>query len=319
MTLEMPTVAIVTPCFNEGAGILDFLKKVETALKRTNEQFIIITVDDCSQDNTLEQLRNFQFHSPLHQLHILSLHFNVGHQGAIYQGLLYASTLNVAKVIIMDSDGEDDPDAIPELLQQKDFSIVEVKRGKRAESLLFQICYTLYKFIFHLITGKSMDYGNYCMIDRDMVNRISYTSFIHLPAYLLKQKATKTSIQNNRQKRISGKSKMGMQGLLIHAFKSLIEFGEDLLMMFLKLFLAISVLLLLLLGNIFYQKFIAKTAILGWFSTLTIGLLNLGMICFGFFIIGILILNLIHQQNNRTQKNIYSIIKNTHEPKTLPS
>ena len=194
----------------------------------------VIAVDDCSQDNTLERLSQFRFHSGYHELHVLSLQFNVGHQGAIFQGLLYASTLAVEKVIIMDSDGEDDPDAIPELLSKKGFSIVEVKRGKRRESALFKVCYTIYKLIFRFITGKAMDYGNYCMIEREIVDRISHTSFIHFPAYLLKQKASRTSIRYNRKKRIDGKSKMGMQGLLIHAFKSLLEFGEDLLMLFFK-------------------------------------------------------------------------------------
>ena len=164
-----------------------------------------------------------------------------------------------------------------------------------------------------------MDYGNYCMIEREIVDRISHTSFIHFPAYLLKQKASRTSIRYNRKKRIDGKSKMGMQGLLIHAFKSLLEFGEDLLMLFLKLFLLILIVLVFLFGNLLYQKFIAKTAILGWFSTLTIGLMNLAVLCLGFFILGILLLNLIHQQNNRTQKSIYRIIKNPHESKTLSS
>ena len=127
-----PPIAVVTPCFNEGAIITNFLKKLEASINGTGERFIVIAVDDCSQDNTLERLSQFRFHSGYHELHVLSLQFNVGHQGAIFQGLLYASTLAVEKVIIMDSDGEDDPDAIPELLSKKGFSIVEVKRGKKA-------------------------------------------------------------------------------------------------------------------------------------------------------------------------------------------
>jgi hypothetical protein len=154
-----------------------------------------------------------------------------------------------------------------------------------------------------------MDFGNYCMVERNIVERICQTSFIHFPAYLLKQKASRTFIRFDRKKRIDGTSKMGMKGLLIHAFKSLIEFSEDLLMMFLKLFVIIIIMLVCMLGYLVYSKFIAKTAILGWFSTLSIGLLNLAMICLGFFVLGILMLNLIHQQNNRTQKHIYRVIK----------
>lgn len=318
MPTEKQAIAIVSPCFNEERVIADFLKKLDTVLQTVPDRFIVVIVDDCSEDNTVSTLLSFQL-SPPHELHVLSLQYNVGHQGAIYQGLLYVSSLDTDRVIIMDSDGEDDPEAIPELLTRTNFSIVEVKRGKRKESLSFKFLYRFYKILFRFITGKSMDYGNYCMIERNIVDRIAHTSFIHLPAYLLKQKASRTYIRYNRQKRIDGRSKMGLQGLLIHAFKSLIEFGEDLLMMFLKLFLIIMVILAGVMGYSMYHKFISGKAIAGWFSTLTLGLVNLAMICFGFFILGILLLNLMHQQNNRTQKSIYRIIKRRNEAETILS
>ncbi len=102
---------------------------------------------------------------------------------------------------------------------------------------------------------------------------------------------------------------MSFTGLLFHAFKSFIEFAEDLLMIFIKLFAVIVLFLVLLLGNIVYQKFVAHTAILGWASTLGMGLLCLAVICIGFFILGILLLNLIHQQNKRSNKEIFNVVK----------
>jgi glycosyltransferase involved in cell wall biosynthesis len=309
MPIENFQSAIIIPCFNESKSIIPFLQSIGEVINTINEPIIVVAVDDCSQDDSLGLLQEFGFSSSLHQFHVISLRFNLGHQGAIYQGILYVSGFNVKNAIIMDSDGEDDPAAIPELYKKREFSIVVVRRGKRKESLSFRICYVLYKVIFRIVTGRDMDYGNYCMIGKEIVERILYTSFIHLPAYLLKQKASKTFIQFDRQKRIGGKSKMSLQSLLIHGFKSLIEFGDELMMLFLKLFVIILIILVFMLADVFYQKFIARTAILGWFSTLTIGLMNLGMLCFGFFILGILLLNLIHQQNNKAQHHIYKIIK----------
>ena len=169
--------------------------------------------------------------------------------------------------------------------------------------------YFFYKILFRSITGKSMDYGNYCMIDRKIVERIAHTSYIHFPAYLLKQKASRGNVLFDREKRIEGKSKMGLNGLVVHAFKSFIEFGEDLLLIFLKLFIIILIVLIFLAANIFYQKFIAGTAILGWFSTLMLGLVTLAILCLGFFIIGILLLNLIHQQNTQNRKDVYIVTR----------
>ena len=305
--------AVITPCFNEEQSIIPFLQQLEETLGSMDHSFLVIVVDDGSQDRSLELLSGFRFSSPRLQLQVLKLKFNVGHQMAIYQGLIYVTTMDTRNVIIMDSDGEDDPAAIPMVIKLEEYDIVEIKRGKRSEKLAFKLSYQIYKLIFWFITGKSMDYGNYCMISRGIVDRFAYTGFIHLPAYLLKQKASRTHIVYNRGKRIRGESKLGMKGLLMHAFKSFIEFGEDLLLLFLKLFLVVSVLLLIMVFDLIYQKFIAHTAILGWFSTLAMEMLILAGMCLGFFILGILMLNLIHQQNNRDQQNIYTTLN------TLPN
>jgi glycosyltransferase involved in cell wall biosynthesis len=302
--------AVIAPCFNEEQSIILFLEKLEATLGTLPFPFLVIIVDDGSQDRSLELLSRFRFSSLNLQLQILQLKFNVGHQVAIYQGLLYASTLETGSVIIMDSDGEDDPAAIPIVVKMEGYDIVEIKRGKRSEKLTFKLSYKLYKFLFWIITGKSMDYGNYCMISRSIIERIAYTGYIHLPAYLLRQKARRTHIFYNRGKRINGESKLGLKGLLMHAFKSFIEFGEDLLLLFLKLFFVICVFLLFMIIDLMYQKFVAHTAILGWFSTLAMEMLILAGMSLGFFILGILMLNLIHQQNNRDQQTIYTPLIN---------
>lgn len=308
--MKKTAIAIVAPCFNEGYTIISFLKELEQSIKGLEETFQVIVVDDCSQDNTLALLIQFNFTACNISYHLLGLKFNLGHQGAIYQGLLYASTqVDVSHAIVMDSDGEDDPAAIPSLLQHKAFDIVEVKRGKRSEGLKFRTFYFFYKLLFRTITGTVLDFGNYCLVSRNILERIQYTSFIHFPAFLLKQKARKSQIIWDRTKRLDGKSKMSFTMLFFHALRSLIEFAEDLLMLFMKIFFVITILLLIVVGNILYQKFIAGTAILGWFSTLAIGLVNLAVMCIGFFILGVLLLNLIHQQNRRSYKEIFTILK----------
>jgi polyisoprenyl-phosphate glycosyltransferase len=301
-------IFILAPCFNEEATITTFLKKLEEVLTLLEEEFRVVIVDDCSQDNSLNLLTKFNFQAKNIQLDVLHLKFNIGHQGAIYQGLLYISSQLSASVIIMDSDGEDDPAAIPALLQHKEYDIVEVKRGKRSEGLIFRCSYFFYKMLFKFVTGKTIDFGNYCLINKNIVDRIIHTSFVHLPAYLLKQKASTTFITYNRSKRIDGRSKMGYKGLLLHAFKSMIEFAEDLLLLFFRLFVILVIVFLIIFFNIIYQKFITHTAIPGWFSTLAISLIILGVLCMGFFITGILLLNLMHQQNTKSSKEIYSVI-----------
>lgn len=307
--LTPSTIGIIAPCFNESESIGHFLQKLDEVLGSISEQFVVVIVDDCSTDNSLDIIKNYTFRSSNVTLKVLGLLYNSGHQAVIFQGLLYAQAQGFDHIIVMDSDGEDDPEAIPHIVQKKDYDIVEVKRGKRNESLKFRFFYYLYKMLFKLVTNKKMDYGNYSMISKVIVERVANTSFIHFPAYLLKQKAKKTSIVYDRSKRIDGKSKMGLQGLLFHAFRSFIEFAEDLLMIFLKMFVLLSVVILIMFVNVLYQKFVADTAILGWFSTLTISLVILATICLGFFVTGLLLLNLMHQSHNKMKVEIYNIIK----------
>jgi hypothetical protein len=64
-------------------------------------------------------------------------------------------------------------------------------------------------------------------------------------------------------------------------------------------------LFILAIGNVIWQKFFAHTAILGWTSMIAIGLFNLAVISIGFFVLGILLLNLSHQRNQSLRQAIY--------------
>jgi glycosyltransferase involved in cell wall biosynthesis len=298
-------VVIITPCFNENTTVISFLQNIEEVVSKLSYRFEVVVIDDCSSDHTLTLLNDFQFQSQNIKLTILPLKFNVGHQAAIYQGLLYAQSLDSDKFIVMDSDGEDDPEAIAELIEFNGYHIVNVARGRRKESLSFKISYYVYRFIFKVITGKVLNFGNFCMITKRVLETSCYTSFIHFAAHLSKQKVRSTSITYNRLKRIDGKSKMNLTSLIHHAFKSFVEYAEELLMVFLRIFMVIILAFIVLISVVLYKKFFTDEAILGWASTMTVGLFTIALICIGFFVIGILLLNMISQKN-QNKKAIFN-------------
>jgi polyisoprenyl-phosphate glycosyltransferase len=305
--------AIVTPCFNENETIIKFLLSLEDTLQNLPYHFTVVVVNDCSTDNTLELLSKFKFKARNLTLDLLALRVNLGHQGAIYQGLLYARELNVERFIVMDSDGEDDPHAILNLLLHQEAEIVHVVRGKRNEELFFRAAYYFYKILFKAITKKSMNFGNYCMINRRVLNAATHASFIHFAAFLSKVRGEHAYITFDRQKRIGGESKMKTDSLVYHAFKSLTEYAEDLLMMFLKLFILLAGCFVGLMGYIFYQKLFTDNAILGWASTMSVGLFNTALIAIGFYVIGIILLNISHYRNTASREPLYDRVKNKYE------
>lgn len=300
---------IISPCFNENETAIKFLENIDRVVGEIDKTFLVLIVNDASTDNTLQLLKSYSLSSPNASLTILDLEYNIGHQKAIYQGIKYASGLDFNYAIIMDSDGEDDPEVIREMVQLKEEDIIHVARKDRKEGPLFKLLYQVYKLIFYIFTKKKLNFGNYSMISKRVLDTIAKTSFIHYPAYLLKLKVSKrTSIYADRNKRYSGESKMKISSLINHAFKSFVEFSEDVLMVFLRLFVIIIFVLIILLGYILYAKFIADTAIPGWASTFSIGLINMALISFGFFVLGIMQLNFNSRNDYHSQKSIFKVI-----------
>lgn len=289
---------IIAPCFNESSVVKHFLSELEDTLKKINSTFEVVIVDDGSTDDTIQQLHTFNFTASNLCLTVLRLPFNIGHQGAIYQGLLYAAQQKIEYAIIMDSDGEDDPRAILDLLTLQNFDIVHVVRGKRREGLVFRMCYFFYKLIFRLVTHKEMNFGNYCKINHRVLKSVTQFSFIHFAAHLAKLKVKSTTITYDRRKRLDGYSKMNLSSLIHHGFRSFIEFAEELLMIFLKLFLIIAFLFIGSISYIVYLRLFTDRAILGWASTLSATLFTSALVCIGFFVIGILLINLSQNKSN---------------------
>ncbi|MHA4895117.1 glycosyltransferase [Pedobacter sp. PWIIR3] len=302
----MENVTIITPCFNENSTVIAFLTELEKIVSTLLFNFNVVVVDDASTDNTLSMLKELKPTSPNVKFTILTLEYNAGHQRAIFQGLLYANELeNCDRFIIMDSDGEDDPTAIGEILAKDKFDIIHVARGRRKEKLSFQLSYYIYRFIFKIITNKILNFGNYCMISKKVLNTTCRTSFVHFAAYLSKQRVKSLSITYDRKKRLDGKSKMNLTSLVHHAFKSFIEYAEELLMIFLKLFAVIGVAFVAMLTFVIYKKIFTNEAILGWASTMGVSLINMALICLGFFITGILLLNIMSKTGKGKKEVFY--------------
>ena len=300
---------IILPIFNEKDLIIDFLSLLEKKLNDINENFRLIFVNDGSTDESEVLISNYNIKSTNIQIELIELNSNAGHQNAIRQGLIYSKKNhidNIKGLIIMDSDGEDNPEAIKELTEINQFDIVFVSRGRRRESLTFKVSYFVYKIIFKLITGRQINFGNYSMISPKVLNAIADKHFFHYSAFLSKLKFNVKKINYDRNKRLNGKSKMGFKNLLIHALKSLIEYFEELIYFQIKVFILILISFLAILIYIAYSKLIAKNAIIGWSSSIIIGLINGLLIMFSSIIVSTLLLTL---KNTLDQKN-YTFLKN---------
>ena len=167
---------------------------------------------------------------------IIRLKRNVGHQKAIAIGLSYLSQYvhHDQEIIVMDSDGEDLPASIAQLVTALDDTQVDIavaQRRRRVETLKFKGGYMLYKFLFKLLTGRNINFGNFIAMKEVGLRRLVAMQELplHLAATALVSKLRIKPIIIDRGPRYAGRSKMNFVGLVLHAFRALMVFAEDVL------------------------------------------------------------------------------------------
>jgi hypothetical protein len=224
------SVIVVTPVYEDVQASSMLFK--ELALELGQDVFII-AVDDGSVKQPL----------PISAIDdaglegvILKLRRNAGHQRAISIGLGFAAEHmgSHQRVVVMDSDGEDLPSTIPSLLEAVDHEAVDLalaERKSRIETLKFKVFYAVYKHFFKLMTGRVINFGNFMALKQKAVNRLVAMQelSIHLAGAVLASKLRSTACPLDRGPRFAGQSKMNFVGLVLHGFKALMVFAEDVL------------------------------------------------------------------------------------------
>jgi hypothetical protein len=220
----------VTPVYEDVEASSLLFKELKVQFQK---EVFVVAVDDGSVKKPLQidSLKTAKLDGV-----ILKLRRNVGHQKAIAIGLGYISDQISSKqlVVVMDSDGEDLPSTIPELLFQLEnpsIDIVVAQRKSRVETFRFKLFYAMYKRFFSLMTGRAISFGNFMALKRDAVQRLVVMQelSIHLAGAVIASKLRTKPCSIHRGPRYAGQSKMNFVGLVLHGFKALMVFAEDVL------------------------------------------------------------------------------------------
>lgn len=213
------------------------------------------------------------------ELTMLHLHRNLGHQKAIATGLSYIHDhFHFDKLIVMDSDGEDMPQNIPDLLQSSSATpekIILAKRTHRKEGILFQLLYRFYKLFFYALTGKKIAFGNFCVLSKTHVDQLVYYTEIwnSVTGGILKSGITFSSIPIPKGTRYKGKSKMNLTTLIVHGLNTISVFIETISVRILILSFVIIIFSIMCIMAISFIKIFTPYAISGWASILASSML----------------------------------------------
>lgn len=214
---------ILTPVYNDWKNLNNLLSKINKLfINKVKQKFDLIIVDDSSEEKIIFRKQSFQ---SIKNLRILKNYDNLGSQRSIAIGLRYIKKMyrNNYRLIVIDSDGQDNPDGILKLIKKfnKTNSCVVAKRGQRRESLWFKTCYEIYCLLIFILSFKKIRFGNFSILRFEDVNNILRNNNLWgaFPPTLSLNLKKISFITIDREKRYSGNSKMNFFGLFYHAMR----------------------------------------------------------------------------------------------------
>jgi glycosyltransferase involved in cell wall biosynthesis len=191
-----------------------------------------VAVDDTGGlDPEIDRLR------ALSDVRVIEPPFNLGHQRALVFALrvLRDQFAEHDYVVTMDADGEDQPADLPALFApllaspQNTRKVALARRTHRRESLPFKVLYFFFRILFRALTGIVVRSGNYVACRGWLARRLLFhphfdlcysSSFVSLNLQV-------DLVPLERGRRYAGESRMSYGRLLVHGFRMLLPFTDQ--------------------------------------------------------------------------------------------
>lgn len=164
-------VSVVLPVFNEARVLPPLLKRVSAALESCCGDYEVLFVDDGSTDESPTVLDSLAEGDS--RVRVIHLSRNFGHQAAVQAGLEHARG---DAVILMDSDMQDAPEALPLFVAQWElgYDVVYAIRTQRKEGFFKRFLFAAFhRFMANIASVRvPADAGIFGLIDRRVARHI---------------------------------------------------------------------------------------------------------------------------------------------------
>ncbi|MCX7855637.1 MAG: glycosyltransferase family 2 protein [Anaerolineae bacterium] len=167
--MERPRISVVAPVFNEEETLPEFYRRVRAVMDGLGESWELVLVDDGSSDDSFRICRELYEQDP--RVRVVRFARNFGHQIAITAGMDYARG---DAVVTIDSDLQDPPEVIPELVARwrEGYHVVYGVRAEREGETWFKL-FTA-RLFYRLIAALTdiripMEAGDFRLLDRKVV------------------------------------------------------------------------------------------------------------------------------------------------------
>lgn len=274
--MKRPCIYFVLPCYNEEKCLEKTYEQLHSkrlellSKEKISDESRILFVDDGSKDDTWRLIVDLgRKHSDIIGL---KLAHNVGHQNALYAGLVYASGLSDA-TISMDADLQDNLNVVDGFVEKfyEGYEIVYGVRGSRKSDTGFKrfTAQTFYKMMKALGVDLVYNAADCRLMSRRAVRQLGEYSEVNLflrgivPLIGLKT----TTVSYKRDKRVAGESKYPLKKMLSFAWDGVTSFSVKPIRMVLSLGIIVFVLSVIVMLYALVMWLIGQT-VSGWTFTI---------------------------------------------------
>lgn len=220
--------SVIAPVFNEIEGLQEFYTVLSAVMKTLDEPWELLLVDDGSQDGSRELI--WQLAEQDHHLVPLIFSRNFGHQIAVTAGMDHARG---DAIIIIDSDLQDPPQVIPDLIAKwkEGYEVVyAVRREREGETWFKRTTAALFYRLIDRITDVRipLDTGDFRLIDRSVLQTLN--SMREKQRFLRGMSAwvgfNQIGVPYDRKSRFAGKSKYPFKKMVKLALNAVTGFSS---------------------------------------------------------------------------------------------
>jgi glycosyltransferase involved in cell wall biosynthesis len=227
MDTQTPTFSVVAPVYNEEQLIAEFCRRVIAALEPLGEPFELILVNDGCRDRSPDIMRELHQRDP--RIKVINFSRNFGHQIAITAGTDYATG---RAVIVIDSDLQDPPEVIPDLIARwrEGYQVVYgVREERQGETWFKKTTAAIFYRLIVRITNVNIpvDTGDFRLMDRKVVDALKRMREHHrfmrgLSAWV---GFRQTGVLYRRHARAAGTTKYPLRKMLRFALDGITSFS----------------------------------------------------------------------------------------------
>lgn len=227
MPERKPKYSVIAPVFNEVEGLGEFYKVLRSVMETVDGAWELLLVDDGSSDGSREVILDLAAKDE----RVVPLIFtrNFGHQIAVTAGMDHARG---DAIVIIDSDLQDPPQVIPELIARwkEGYEVVyAVRREREGETWFKRVSASAFYRLIDRITDVRipLDTGDFRLLDREVLTTLN--AMREKQRFLRGMSAwvgfNQIGVEYDRKSRFAGKSKYPFKKMLKLALNAITGFS----------------------------------------------------------------------------------------------